>query len=169
MGPGPKLIFVRVDVGDHLVVGRSRFTRKPPQQRPPNPYRRLRHAQGHRPNRTGRIKQTAGPTTRNPAVPGLRNTGTQNPHLTIRSFRDMSRRPLVQVEVISWRAQGFHQLLADLVALAGSWLFFGDTVVIIGETPSRSEPHTNFLTPPAGDYLASPPSRAANAHESTGR
>ncbi len=23
MGPGPKLIFVRVDVGDHLVVGRS--------------------------------------------------------------------------------------------------------------------------------------------------
>ncbi|MFS0021591.1 hypothetical protein ACL1GW_11645, partial [Corynebacterium striatum] len=22
------------------------------------------------------------PTTRNPAVPGLRNTGTQNPHLT---------------------------------------------------------------------------------------
>ncbi|MFR9887967.1 hypothetical protein ACL1IJ_12005, partial [Corynebacterium striatum] len=23
------------------------------------------------------------PTTRNPAVPGLRNTGTQNPHLTV--------------------------------------------------------------------------------------
>ena len=31
--------------------------------------------------------------------------------------------------------------------LAGSWFFFGDTVVIIGETPSRSEPHTNFLAP----------------------
>ena len=28
------------------------------------------------------------------------------------------------------------------LTLAGSWFFFGDTVVIIGETPSQSEPHT---------------------------
>lgn len=28
------------------------------------------------------------------------------------------------------------------LTLAGSWPFFGDTVVIIGDTPSRSEPHT---------------------------
>ena len=30
MGPGPKLIFIRVDVGDHLVVGRSSSAAKKP-------------------------------------------------------------------------------------------------------------------------------------------